>query len=126
MFMATKKRFLKYSEILDGAHVSHVVCTVSGSSLTIPGQGQDLAQIISSIVKLPPLDERTFDSPAGVEPDVRVLTVKTALDSMYAPEASNAADDAQERQKARKKVKEESAQADKPDKEPANEEGADK
>lgn len=120
------KHFLTYSDILDGAHFSHVVCTVSGSSMTIPGQGQDLAQIISSIVKLPPLDERTFDVPASVEPDVRVLTVQTELQGLYAPEASNAADDAQVRQKGRKKAKEETAQADKPDKEPANEEGEDK
>ena len=118
-------RFLKYSDIFDGAHVSNVVCTVSGSSLTIPGQGQDLAQIISSIVKLPPLDERTFDVSTGEEPDVRALAVKTELDALYTPEARNLAEDAQERQKARKKAKEEAAPEDKPDKEPANAKGAD-
>lgn len=126
MSTATKPRFLTYKSILDGAHVSNVVCTVSGSSLTIPGQGQDLAQIISSIVKLPPLDERTFDSAAGAEPDTRTLAVKTALDSLYPAEASNMAEDAQERQKARKKAKEEAAQEEKPAEERSDDKGDDK
>lgn len=117
-------RFLSYSQILDGdvpENFGHSF--VSGSSMTIPGQGQDLAQIISSIVKLPPLDERSFDVRSGEEPDIRVLAVKTELESLYAPEASNAADDAQERQKARKKAKEEEAKEDEPAKEPATPKG---
>lgn len=96
-------RFLKYSDIMDGVFVPHVEASVSGSSMTIPGQGQDLAQIISSIVKLPPLDERTFDVPTGEEPDLRSLAVKTDLDGLYTPEGVNLAEDA----KARKKAKEE-------------------
>ena len=100
-------RFYKYSDILEGKVPNGFGCAVvKGSSLTIPGQGQDLAQIISSIVKLPPLDERTFDVPSGEEPDTRVLAVSTDLEGLYKAEQVNVAEAAQERQKARKKAKE--------------------
>lgn len=98
--------FLTYKAIFSGKAKDASFSKVEGSSLTIPGQGSDLAQIISSIVKLPPLDERTFDSPAGVEPDVRSLGVQVELDSMYRPTAVNFAEDAQVRQNARKESKE--------------------
>lgn len=78
---------------------------VKGTSMTVPGQGSDLALIIQSIVKLPPLDERTFDSPAGEDPDVERLALKVELDSMYAPEGAAQAEIAAERQKARKAEK---------------------
>lgn len=84
---------------------------VKGSSLTIPGQGSDLSQIISSIVKLPPIDERTFDVGSGEELDERSLAVKTALDGLYLAEGKNLAEDAQERQKARKAAKQENSEA---------------
>lgn len=100
-------RFFTYSQILDGKVPSDFgVAAPGGSSLTIPGQGSDLAQIIASIVKLPPLDERTFDSPSGEEPDFRSLAVKTELDGLYPAEGKNLAEDASERQKARKAAKE--------------------
>lgn len=100
-------RFITYAEILDGKLPSDFgVSVVKGSSLTIPGQGSDLAQIIASIVKLPPLDERTFDSPSGEDPDIRSLAVKTEFDSMYLAEGKNLAEDASERQKARRAAKE--------------------
>lgn len=101
-------RFFKYSQILDGkVPEGFGLAVVKGSSLTIPGQGQDLAQIISSIVKLPPLDERTFDVPSGVDPDTRALAVSTQLDGLYKAEQVNVAEAAQVRQKERKKAKEE-------------------
>lgn len=101
------ERFITYGQILDGKMPEDFgTAKVSGSSLTIPGQGSDLAQIIASIVKLPPLDERTFDSPSGVEPDIPSLAVKTELDRMYLAEGKNLAVDALERQKARKAAKE--------------------
>lgn len=78
---------------------------VKGTSMTVPGQGSDLALIIQSIVKLPPLDERTFDSPAGEDPDIERLGLKVELDSMYAPEGAAQAEMAAERQKARKAEK---------------------
>ena len=113
-------RFFKYSEILDGKVPDGFgLAVVKGSSLTIPGQGQDLAQIISSIVKLPPLDERTFDVPAGVEPDTRALAVSTDLDGLYKAEQVNVAEAAQERQKERKKAKEEAEKEKEKEKEPA-------
>lgn len=93
------------------------VSVVPGTSMTIPGQGSDLAQIIASIVKLPPLDERTFDTPAGQEPDLRSLAVKTELDALYTPEGVNLAEDAKVRQDARKRA-EEDAKKEK-EKEPA-------
>lgn len=96
-------RFFTYLDILEGKVPEDFgVSVVKGSSLTIPGQGSDLALIISSIVKLPPLDERTFDTPSGVEPDMRSLAVKTELEGLYPAEGSNLADDAKERQNARK------------------------
>lgn len=100
-------RFRTYAQILDSTlpadfGVSHI----SGSSLTIPGQGCDLAQIIESIVKLPPLDERTFDVPAAEEPDVRALAVRTDLDGLYIPEGVALAEQVQERRKAAKQAKE--------------------
>lgn len=120
-------RFFKYSQILSGdVPEGFGTANVVGSSMTIPGQGQDLAQIISSIVKLPPLDERTFDVGSGEEPDVRALAVKTDLEGLYEAEGVNLAQEAQERQKARKKAKEEAAQAKEPDAELATEEGDDK
>lgn len=100
-------KFRNYSQILDNDFpVDFGVSRVAGSSLTIPGQGCDLAQIIESIVKLPPLDERTFDVPASEDPDVRALAVKTDLDALYLPEGVALAEQAQERRKAAKKAKE--------------------
>ena len=100
-------RFRTYSQIFSGEvpedfGVSHV----KGSSLTIPGQGCDLEQIIESIVKLPPLDERTFDVPAGQDPDTRALSVKVDLDELYVPEGVALAESVQERRKAAKEAKE--------------------
>lgn len=113
-------RFITFGQILDGKlPEDYGVRKISGSSLTIPGQGQDLAQIISSIVKLPPLDERTFDVPSGEEPDTRSLAVSTDLDGLYKAEQVNAAVAAQERQKARKKAKEEAEKEKEKEKEPA-------
>lgn len=99
-------RFLTYSEILSGKAPKYGEAVVKGSSLTIPGQGCDLAQIISSIVKLPPLDERSFDCPAGESPDTQKLAIKVELDSMYLAEGKNLAEDASARQKGRKEAKE--------------------
>lgn len=81
--------------------VSHV----EGSSLTIPGQGSDLQLIIQSIVKLPPLDERTFDVPANEEPDTQRLAIKAEIEHLYPSEGRNLAEDAKERQEARKAAK---------------------
>lgn len=81
------------------------VAVVKGSSLTIPGQGSDLASIIASITKLPPIDERDYDSPAGVEPDLRYLSIKTDLDGVYLAEGKNLAEDAKVRQNARNEAK---------------------
>lgn len=89
-------------ELPEDFGVSHV----EGTSMTIPGQGSDLAAIIQSIVKLPPLDERTFDVGSGQDPDVRALMVKTDLDALYQAEGVNLAEDAKARQKARKEAKE--------------------
>lgn len=98
-------RFVTYGEICAGKVADDFgVSKIAGSSLTIPGQGSDLAQIIASIVKLPPLDERTFDVPSGVEPDLRSLAVKTDLDGLYTPEGVNLAKDAKQRQKAKEEA----------------------
>lgn len=100
-------RFITYGEILDGKiDPNFGVSFIKGSSLTIPGQGSDLMQIIESIVKLPPLDERTFDVSSGVEPDERVLALQVDLDAVYLADGVNLAKDAQERQKAAKTAKE--------------------
>lgn len=96
----------RFRQFYDETPESFGVSKVEGSSLTIPGQGSDLAQIIQSIVKLPPLDERTFDTKAGEEPDIRSLQVKTDLDGLYQAEGRNLAEDAHERLKARKAAKE--------------------
>lgn len=100
-------RFITYAQIFDGKIPSDFgVSVVKGSSLTIPGQGCDLMQIIESIVKLPPLDERTFDVPSGEEPDIDSLNVSVALDSMYTPEGVELAHSVLERRKAEEKAKE--------------------
>lgn len=100
-------KFRNYAQIIDGdVSADFGVSHVAGSSLTIPGQGCDLAQIIESIVKLPPLDERTFDVPASEEPDIRALAVKTDLEALYTPEGVALAEQVQERRKAAKKAKE--------------------
>lgn len=100
-------RFITYAEIFDGKVPENFgVSVIEGTSMTIPGQGSDLAQIIASIVKLPPLDERTFDVGSNEDPDLRSLSVKTDLDGLYGPEGSNIAEDAVKRQKARKEAKE--------------------
>lgn len=91
-----------YNEVPDNFGVS----VVEGTSMTIPGQGSDLAQIVSSIVKLPPLDERTFDVGSGEDPDLRSLSVQTDLNALYPAEGYNLAEDAKERQKQRKAAKE--------------------
>lgn len=107
-------RFLTYSDILSNKVGDDFgVSQPGGTSLTIPGQGSDLSQIIASIVKLPPLDERTFDCPAGTQPDERALQVGLDLEGMYKPEAVNLASDAAERKKARKLAEEASNEADK-------------
>ena len=118
-------KFYTYNEIISGKVPEDFgVSEVKGSSLTIPGQGQDLVSIIASIVKLPPIDDRDYDSPAGVEPDIRSLAVKTELDSLYGPEASNAAEDANERKEARKNAKEQAERDAKLDNEQSEAEGA--
>lgn len=101
-------RFFTYLDMFEGKVPDDFgVSVVKGSSLTIPGQGSDLAQIITSIVKLPPLDERTFDSPSGEAPDLRSLAVKTDLEALYLAEGLNLADDALVRQNARKQADDE-------------------
>lgn len=110
--------FRTYREIFSGEVPKDFgVEVIKGSSLTIPGQGSDLAQIISSIVKLPPLDERNFDVPSGQDPDLRSLAVKTDLDGLYTPEGVNLAEDAKARQEAREHAK--NADSDKEKDEPA-------
>lgn len=100
-------RFRNYAQIMDAdVPADFGVSRVAGSSLTIPGQGCDLAQIIASIVKLPPLDERTFDVPSSQDPDVRALAVKTDLEALYTPEGVALAEQALARRKAAKKAKE--------------------
>lgn len=91
-----------YGEVPENFGVS----VVEGTSMTIPGQGSDLAQIIASIVKLPTLDERTFDVGSGQDPDIRSLTVQTDLNGLYEAEGRNLAEDAKVRQKQRKAAKE--------------------
>lgn len=81
------------------------VSRIKGTSMTIPGQGSDLAAIVQSIVKLPPLDERTFDVSANSEPDIRALQIKTDLDALYTPEGVNLAEEAKVRQNEREKAK---------------------
>lgn len=99
-------RFRTYAEICDAKVAEDFgVSKIAGSSLTIPGQGSDLAQIIASVVKLPPLEERgSYDVPSGAEPDVRALAVKTDLEALYTPEGVNLAKDAKERQKAKEEA----------------------
>lgn len=99
-------RFRTYAEIFDGKLPEDFgVSVVKGTSLTIPGQGSDLAQVIASIVKLPPMDARDYDMPAGQEVDIRSLAVKTELDAMYLAEGRNLAEDAKVRQNERKQAK---------------------
>lgn len=112
-------RFLTPIMILDGKVPEDFgISKISGSSLTIPGQGSDLAQIIASVVKLPPIDERTFDVSSDGTMDPRALQVKTDLDALYPAEQRNAGLDARERQKARENAgtKEVQAPEDKDDK----------
>lgn len=100
-------RFLTYSQIFDGkVPADRGVSIVKGSSLTIPGQGCDLMQIIESVVKLPPLDERTFDVPTGQDPDVRSLQVKLDLEQVYQADGVALAEDALARRKAKETAKE--------------------
>lgn len=107
-------RFVTYADILNAKLPEDFGSSkVKGSSLTIPGQGCNLMQIIESIVKLPPLDERTFDVRSGEEPDIDSLKVSVALDSLYTPEGVALAESVVERRKAAQTVKE------------AKEEGAD-
>lgn len=115
--------FRTYAEIFSGKvpedfGVSHI----KGTSMTIPGQGSDLAQIIASIVKLPPLDERDFDFAAGQEVDERSAQIKAELDTMYVAEGRNLAEDAKARQEARRRAKNEDI--DKADDESSKEENA--
>lgn len=109
-------RFKTYADILEAKVAQGFGCSVvKGSSLTIPGQGCDLMQIIESIAKLPPLDERTFDVFSGEEPDIDSLRISAALDSMYVPEGVALAESALARRKAAqtsKKAKEEGADDD--------------
>lgn len=77
-----------------------------GTSLTIPGQGSDLALIIQSIVKLPPIDERDYDVGTSQEIDITRLDMTAELSSLYPAEAHNEALAAQERQLSRKAAKE--------------------
>lgn len=95
-------RFVTLADIYDGKCLyPSPESKIEGTSMTIPGQGSNLAEIIASIVKLPPMDERDFDIPAEVEPDLRSLAVKTDLESMYTPEGVNLAKDAKARQNAK-------------------------
>ena len=101
-------RFRTYSQILSGvAPVNPGAAKVVGSSLTIPGQGCDLMQIIESIVKLPPLDERTFDTRADQEPDIRSLQTDMDLQQMYVGDGVAFAEAAKSRIEERRKLKEE-------------------
>lgn len=74
----------------------------TGTSLTIPGQGSDLAVIIQSIVKLPPIQEREY-----TEDELRLMQLDAEVETMYAPERVALAEEAQERQKSRKLQKQE-------------------
>lgn len=81
------------------------VSVVKGTSMTVPGQGSDLMTIIQSIVKLPPLDERTFDVGAGEEVDTDRLAIQSDIEGLYPAEGKNYAEDAKVRQEARKASK---------------------
>lgn len=112
-------RFLTPIMILDGKVPEDFgISKISGSSMTIPGQGSDLAQIIASVVKLPPIDERSFDVSSDGTLDPRALQLKTDLDALYLAEQRNAGLDARERQKARENAgtKVDQAHEDKDDK----------
>lgn len=78
---------------------------VAGTSMTIPGQGSDLALIIQSIVKLPPLDGRTFDDPTG-EADPETLRLRKEVEGLYPATGANLAEDIEARRKALKSDKE--------------------
>lgn len=79
--------------------------TVAGTSMTIPGQGSDLALIIQSIVKLPPLDGRTFDDPTG-EADPETLRLRKEVEGLYPATGVNLAEDIEARRKVMKSDKE--------------------
>lgn len=101
-------RFRTYSQILSGVQPENPgTAKVVGSSLTIPGQGCDLMQIIESIVKLPPLDERSFDTPSGQDPDIRSLQADMDLQSMYVGDGVAFAEAAKSRIEERRKLKQE-------------------
>lgn len=87
---------------------------VDGTSMTVPGQGSDLAVIIQSIVKLPPLDERTFDSPANTEVDADTLIVRKEVEGLYPATGANLAEDISARKKAEKAAKEKEKTKEKP------------
>lgn len=70
---------------------------VGGSSLTIPGLSSNLKEILASIDQLPPVSgEYDFADAEHVNMDAAL--VSTQLESMYKPEAVNAANDAKNRQ----------------------------
>lgn len=79
---------------------------VDGTSMTVPGQASDLAVIIQSIVKLPPLDERTFDQGANGTATPEELIVRKEVEGLYPATGANLAEDISARKKAEKAAKE--------------------
>lgn len=70
---------------------------VGGSSLTIPGLSSNLKEILASIDQLPPVSG-DYDFADAEHVDMKHALVSTQLESMYKPEAVNAAQDAKNRQ----------------------------
>ena len=95
-------RFITLSMILDGKLPEDFgVSFIKGTSMTIPGQGSDLAQIIASVVKLPPYDERDYDVKPDEDIDLERLEVLAEMRGLYTPTGKNMAEDAIARQKAK-------------------------
>lgn len=91
-----------FLDVKKGLPAEFGVSHTTGTSLTIPGQGSDLAVIIQSIVKLPPIQEREY-----TEDELRLMQMDAEVETMYAPERVALAEEAQERQKSRKLQKQE-------------------
>lgn len=98
--MSTLRGWFLYDK--KGLPADFGVSHMTGTSLTIPGQGSDLAAIIQSIVKLPPLQEREY-----TEDELRLMQFEAEMESVYSPERVALAEEAQERQKSRKLQKQE-------------------
>lgn len=113
--------FRCWFEIFTKTSADFGVSKIGGTSLTIPGQGSDLAVIIQSIVKLPPIDERDYDTKANEDPDTRSLELQLQMESLYKAEAVNEAERALARQEQRKAKKDEKSPDDAPTLEGAEE-----